>query len=208
MKSTFLLAVAASLSLLAGAASAATLDFSDLQSGSCNFVGSPVVSQGYRFTDVSGGGLFLCNGFVIHNNANPALIAANTRSVLQFERSDAAPFSLQSFLAGARTNSGPGSVPTGIEVVGTTGSGSISQTFNFNGLTFENFTLNPSFTGLQNVRITALGDGASPQFLINAIVVDAPASAVPEPASWALLIAGFGLVGATLRRRRAATGIA
>lgn len=29
--------------------------------------------------------------------------------------------------------------------------------------------------------------------------------AVPEPASWALMIAGFGLVGATLRRRTAAT---
>jgi hypothetical protein len=30
-------------------------------------------------------------------------------------------------------------------------------------------------------------------------------SAVPEPASWATLIAGFGLAGASLRRRRAAT---
>jgi PEP-CTERM motif len=29
-------------------------------------------------------------------------------------------------------------------------------------------------------------------------------AAVPEPASWAMLIAGFGLVGASLRRRRAA----
>ena len=28
-------------------------------------------------------------------------------------------------------------------------------------------------------------------------------TAVPEPASWALLIAGFGLTGAVLRRRRA-----
>jgi hypothetical protein len=27
---------------------------------------------------------------------------------------------------------------------------------------------------------------------------------VPEPATWAMLIAGFGLVGATVRRRRAA----
>jgi hypothetical protein len=29
--------------------------------------------------------------------------------------------------------------------------------------------------------------------------------AVPEPSSWAMLIAGFGLVGATARRRRAIT---
>ena len=29
-----------------------------------------------------------------------------------------------------------------------------------------------------------------------------PSAAVPEPASWALMIGGFGLAGATLRRRR------
>ncbi|OYU15378.1 MAG: hypothetical protein CFE37_06425 [Alphaproteobacteria bacterium PA4] len=33
-----------------------------------------------------------------------------------------------------------------------------------------------------------------------------PGPGVPEPASWALLIAGFGLTGAALRRRRAAAG--
>jgi hypothetical protein len=32
---------------------------------------------------------------------------------------------------------------------------------------------------------------------------DAPISNVPEPASWALLIAGFGGIGAAMRRRRA-----
>uniref|UniRef100_UPI003F6FCAAD PEPxxWA-CTERM sorting domain-containing protein n=1 Tax=Polymorphobacter sp. TaxID=1909290 RepID=UPI003F6FCAAD len=31
---------------------------------------------------------------------------------------------------------------------------------------------------------------------------------VPEPASWAMLIAGFGLVGATLRRRRSVARLA
>lgn len=32
-----------------------------------------------------------------------------------------------------------------------------------------------------------------------------PTSAVPEPATWAMMIAGFGMVGAQLRRRRATT---
>jgi hypothetical protein len=34
------------------------------------------------------------------------------------------------------------------------------------------------------------------------------AATVPEPASWAMLIAGFGLVGAAARRRRVATAVA
>ncbi len=29
-----------------------------------------------------------------------------------------------------------------------------------------------------------------------------PTGAVPEPATWAMMLAGFGLVGATVRRRR------
>lgn len=35
------------------------------------------------------------------------------------------------------------------------------------------------------------------------ITLDLANSAAPEPAAWALMIAGFGLAGATLRRRRA-----
>jgi len=44
--------------------------------------------------------------------------------------------------------------------------------------------------GIDNVRLSAMS------------------AAVPEPATWALLIAGFGLVGATARRRRAHAGTA
>ncbi len=36
-------------------------------------------------------------------------------------------------------------------------------------------------------------------------VILAPAAAVPEPAMWGLMIAGFGLVGSAARRRRAVT---
>jgi len=35
-----------------------------------------------------------------------------------------------------------------------------------------------------------------------------PDTAVPEPASWAMLIAGFGLIGAVMRRRRRAAATA
>ncbi|THD64539.1 MAG: PEP-CTERM sorting domain-containing protein [Phenylobacterium sp.] len=37
---------------------------------------------------------------------------------------------------------------------------------------------------------------------------DAQAGGVPEPSAWALMIAGFGLTGAALRRRRAAVALA
>lgn len=190
------------------AASAATIDFSDLTSGSCNYVGAAATSQGFNFTDVSGGGLFLCNGGVIQNNTTPALIAANTLSILDMAAVGNVAFSLESFFAGGRSqdfnpSAASGATATGIQVVGTTDSGTVSQNFTFTGVQFSQFTLNSNFTGLLNVRFTALGSGG-PEFLINNIDVN-NRGAVPEPATWALMIGGFGMAGATLRRRRAVT---
>ena len=44
--------------------------------------------------------------------------------------------------------------------------------------------------------------GASTRYSIT-YVYDAGATAVPEPATWAMLLAGFGLIGAGMRRRSA-----
>jgi hypothetical protein len=54
------------------------------------------------------------------------------------------------------------------------------------------------------VRIVGLDNfGGSPGFDVDFIqVLPGSIGEVPEPASWAMLIAGFGLVGATQRRRR------
>lgn len=47
------------------------------------------------------------------------------------------------------------------------------------------------------------GAGAKPQLAINyEIAPPPPASDVPEPATWSMLLGGFGLIGATMRRRQ------
>ena len=58
----------------------------------------------------------------------------------------------------------------------------------------QNYTLR--FTGLVTI--------VSTEFIDNVALNVTPSVAVPEPASWAMLIAGFGLVGAAARRRRTA----
>ena len=37
--------------------------------------------------------------------------------------------------------------------------------------------------------------------------LDIPVAAVPEPGAWALMIMGFGAMGATLRRRKSAVAV-
>jgi hypothetical protein len=58
----------------------------------------------------------------------------------------------------------------------------------------QSYTLR--FTGLANVDSTAFIDDVS---------LSVTPSTVPEPASWAMLLTGFGLVGTAIRRRRVAT---
>jgi hypothetical protein len=78
-------------------------------------------------------------------------------------------------------------------------------------LSFDTSALSPISTdgggdfGLQSFRVTGLGpDGASTfngdSQLLTSGQLDI--AAVPEPATWALMIIGFGMIGGTLRTRR------
>jgi len=51
---------------------------------------------------------------------------------------------------------------------------------------------------LQATRLFAPGRGVTSQYFDNASLIVTP---VPEPAAWAMLIGGFGLAGAAMRRR-------
>jgi len=59
---------------------------------------------------------------------------------------------------------------------------------------------NPVITGVK------IEFGTQPESIVNAVCT-AGCGAVPEPASWAMLIVGFGMVGAGLRQRRRLGGL-
>lgn len=68
-----------------------------------------------------------------------------------------------------------------------------------------------NWTGLSSVRFTSSGGsrasgvrGDGTQFVLdNLRVNEAVTAAVPEPATWGMMILGFGAIGAAARRRRA-----
>jgi hypothetical protein len=67
--------------------------------------------------------------------------------------------------------------------------------------TFSTFTT--SFIASDTSTVIGFNNFSGPDG-IDPILDDVSVTAVPEPASWAMLIAGFGLVGTTMRRRRVA----
>jgi hypothetical protein len=71
---------------------------------------------------------------------------------------------------------------------------SVSKTFNWRG--------GNAITVSYDSTADAFGESYGPGFASAYIDPVITISAVPEPASWALLIAGFGMTGATLRRQR------
>ncbi len=75
----------------------------------------------------------------------------------------------------------------------------------FSGWTAEHFVFVAPHSGDNVLSFLAHGtpDGVPPFSLLDGV-----SAAVPEPGVWALLIGGFGLVGAAARRRRLATATA
>lgn len=84
------------------------------------------------------------------------------------------------------------------------------QSHGFTGWMAQTFTFTATGTSqVLGFMATGTPNGQPPFALLDDVsVTDHIAAAVPEPASWAMMIAGFGLVGASLRKRRGATAFA
>ena len=76
----------------------------------------------------------------------------------------------------------------------------------FGFLTFDNVnTLNDGVRSIVNVNAAAGTGTLDTSAAITRFQTSAVAGAVPEPATWAMLLVGFGMAGASLRRRKIST---
>jgi len=74
--------------------------------------------------------------------------------------------------------------------------------FDGNAWTDVNFSRLSYLFGPGSYSLTITGDGAAGLPAGFGVRLDSVGSAVPEPATWAMMIGGFGAVGAVARRRR------
>lgn len=192
---TSLIAIAVAASAAATSAQATTIDFNEFTAPITFSFDGIVKSQGYTFTATPGflafykygpGGSADPNGGSLAFSLQPPSAAVVTKDggglfdlsslmATSFSNTAGSPFDVTfSFLANGVTSTETRTID------GLPG----FQTFNFNRTGLSSF----SFTG--------------PLQIDNVVVNSAAATpAVPEPATWAMMLLGFGAMGGALRRR-------
>ena len=231
---TLILASALALGLTAVAASASagtvTADFEGLTS---SFLPAPsVVSQGYTFAASGGSDLGVIAGGAVcvplcADDGTATLIfglpqgsGINPASIGPLVITGPQPFSLAGFDYAELQPTGSGANAERLRVVGDlVGGGTMSQTVILDGINdgpggvadFQTTSLTSAFTSaiFTQVSISGVrGDIAPGGFALDNVVLTGERGGVPEPASWALMILGFGGAGSLLRRRRRQLAIA
>lgn len=194
------------LMLLAGAAGLAIVSSPALAAPTLTFEGqantiynTPIVRSGFELGIVAGQEQHLHeidsrNFGLASNGTGVLLVDRNTQLFLQSAVAGTA-FALTSFDIASALNNNPGSTFTatgylGGSVVGTV-SGALGSSF-------------ATFGGFGNVdRVVFDGFGGGGGYELDNVVLNGARGAVPEPATWGMLMLGFALAGGALRRRSA-----
>jgi len=203
--------------MLAIQAQATTIDFEDVPA----YTAENFSSNGFDFSLVGDYAAVTPTGSVCSpqcpDNGTRYVVApyGPASTSLTMTKSGGGLFGLSSFDGAGAFNFGDGStfIPNRIDVTGVlAGGGTVVQSFQIDkstggngGLNFTSYAFSPSFNNLVSVRFSSSGsdlpeyDGFSLDN-INATAV----TAVPEAETYAMLLAGLGMMGFVARRRRKA----
>ena len=188
------------MSLAAGAAGATTLTFDELADG---YYAQTVVSQGFQFDDFQANSpiaLFTWDAGSVYD-ADPGGRTLNNnyfRSTITLTKVGGGLFDFNSVDMTDIYNNFDGQTGGNVLFTFFDGANTTTQTVTIDATPgFQTFTFNR--TGLVSLTFQAVttNEVQADNFVLNA------ATGVPEPAGWALMLGGFGLMGGALRRRRA-----
>lgn len=198
-------AIAALTAATPGLSATQVIDFNGLAHEGSGSVYQPsgLTQQGFKFTNSnSSSSAFLVLGKSDGRNGDPGgatLVANYASTTTRMERIDNAAFDLQSIKLGDYFNTGSAlAVQFGFLDNSGVWSGLLFTLDDLPGL--QTLTLNK--TGLIAFEYAFLGSWGQ----VDDIVVGDSTAPIPEPASWALLVIGFGAIGGAMRMKASRDG--
>lgn len=166
----------------------------------------PYMEAGYSIN--AAGGLYYLGSLDARYAGGSNMFNATYNDVTTLTRVDSTAFNMNSIKLAMMWGSAMPSEEVMTFTGFKSGGGTVTQTFNVSNATFETYLFDDAFTDLSSVTWGTNVSEFTTQFGeidVSHRRAQAPqTSAVPESASWALMMIGFGALGVSMRRRQKA----